>query len=122
MTGETQTKARGVTPEALAEINDRLRGKPPEEIVRWALDTFSPDIALASSFGAEDMVLIDLLSRLSPATRLFTLDTGRLHEETYELMEQTRGRYGIVVESYFPDRQAVEKLEREKGFYSFRSR
>ena len=120
MTGETQTKARGFTPEALAEINDRLRGKPPEEIVRWALDTFSPDIALASSFGAEDMVLIDLLSRLSPATRLFTLDTGRLHEETYELMEQTRGRYGIVVESYFPDRQAVEKLEREKGFYSFR--
>jgi len=108
------------TEQDLEEINERLQDKPPEEVLRWAADTFSPDIGLASSFGAEDMVLIDLVSRHTPSVRVFTLDTGRLHEETYEVMERTRERYGIVVESYFPDREAVEKLEREKGFYSFR--
>lgn len=109
-----------LTEQDMKAINERLQDKPAEEILRWAADTFSPDIALASSFGAEDMVLIDLISRHAPSVRVFTLDTGRLHDETYEVMERARERYGIVVESYFPDRAAVEKLEREKGFYSFR--
>src|SRR6185436_4068405 len=52
--------------------------------------------------------------------RIFTLDTGRLHEETYEVMEAVRKRYGVTIESYFPDRDKVEKVEREKGLYSFR--
>ena len=51
---------------------------------------------------------------------IFTLDTGRLHEETYEIMERVRSRYGLEVKSYFPNQKAVEKLEREKGFFSFR--
>lgn len=111
---------REFTAEQMAEANERLRGKPPEEILRWAIETFSPDLALASSFGAEDMVLIDLLSGHNGAVKVFTLDTGRLHDETYQLMESTRHRYDLTIESYFPDREAVERLEREKGFYSFR--
>ncbi|OGO49594.1 MAG: phosphoadenosine phosphosulfate reductase [Chloroflexi bacterium RBG_16_68_14] len=101
-------------------MNERLEGKPPEEILRWAIDTFSPNIGMASSFGAEDVLLIDLVSRQAPAVRVFTLDTGRLHEETYELMEQVRTRYGISIETYFPAHEAVERLERGKGLYSFR--
>jgi len=114
------TKAVTYSPQELKAIGQRLQGKPAEEIIRWAVDTFSPDIALASSFGAEDVVLIDLLSKLAPAMPVFTLDTGRLPEETYEVMQRIRDRYGITIESYFPDREAVERLEREKGFYSFR--
>jgi phosphoadenosine phosphosulfate reductase len=89
-------------------------------VVRWSLDRFHPRIALATSLQAEDMVILDMAWKVNPAVRVFTLDTGRLHEETYLAMERVRERYGIAVESYFPDRKAVETLEREKGFYSFR--
>lgn len=116
----TEAKVEAFTIAQMEAINARLEGKPAEEILRWAIDTFQPDIALASSFGAEDVVLIDLVSRLAPGTRVFTLDTGRLNDETYEVMERIRRRYGILIESYFPDHEAVERLEREKGFYSFR--
>ena len=66
------------------------------------------------------MALIDILVKLDPKIKIFTLDTGRLNEETYEVMDQIRRKYGVRIESYFPDKEAVQKLEREKGFYSFR--
>jgi phosphoadenosine phosphosulfate reductase len=116
----SETKAAAYTPERLKAINDELRGKPAEEIVRWADAEFGSEIAFASSFGAEDVALIDIVARVAPGIRIFTLDTGRLHDETYDVMERVREKYGISVQSYFPDREAVEKLEREKGFYSFR--
>lgn len=90
------------------------------EILRWALTEFGDRVGFASSFGAEDVVVIDLISRHAPGLRVFTLDTGRLHEETYDVMERTRRKYGIAIESYFPASGAVERLEREKGLYSFR--
>jgi len=91
-----------------------------EQLLRWAAESFFPKIAFASSFGAEDVAVIDLLSGIKPKISIFTLDTGRLPEETYEVMEQVRQRYGAEIVSFFPDKAAVEKLEREKGFYSFR--
>ena len=106
--------------ESLTELNGRFRSASPEEILRWAIQTFSPRLVLASSFGVEDVALIDMLSKLQPPTKIITLDTGRLPEETYEVMERIRKRYNVSVESYFPERDAVEQLEREKGFYSFR--
>jgi phosphoadenosine phosphosulfate reductase len=92
-----------------------------EDVLRWGRDTYYPNIAFASSFGAEDVVVIDLLARLQPAPRIFTLDTGRLHAETYEVMERIRERYGVTLETYFPDTARTETLVRDKGFYSFRS-
>lgn len=106
--------------EDVAGLNQRLRGAKPEEVLQWAIDTFGSKVAFASSFGAEDMVVIDMLSRLQPPITIFTLDTGRLHEETYDVMERTRERYKVAIQSYFPVRDAVEALERERGFYSFR--
>lgn len=116
----TQASVEPIPAQELAELNRRFQGRPPEEIVRWAADTFGPDIKLASSFGAEDVVLIDIVSRVAPQIRIFTLDTGRLNDETYEVMERVRARYGIDLEVMFPDREAVERLVREKGLYSFR--
>ena len=105
----------------IQEAAQRFEPSDAETLLRWGIETF-PKIAFASSFGAEDVTLIDLLSRVDPGHRvtIFTLDTGRLHEETYEVMERIREKYGIRIVSYFPSREAVEKLEREKGFYSFR--
>ncbi len=92
----------------------------PLDTLRWALDRFHPRIAFASSFGAEDVVVIDLLARLRPDARIFTLDTGRLHEETYDVMERIRRRYGVAIETHCPDRVALEALERGSGYFSFR--
>ena len=76
--------------------------------------------AFASSLGAEDMVLTDMIARHRFGIDIFTLDTGRLNEETYEVMEQIRRKYGISIKSYFPNLERVQQLERTKGFYSFR--
>lgn len=98
-----------------------IQSKSAKEVLKWALETFHPKIALASSFQCEESVLIDMLYKIRGSDfRVFTLDTGRLNEETYEVMEKFRHKYKISIEAQFPDRDAVEKLEREKGLYSFR--
>lgn len=106
--------------EEAKKINQEFEKKTAGELLSWALKTFSPKIALASSFGAEDVVLIDRLVKLDPKVKIFTLDTGRLNEETYDVMDRIRRKYGVEIISYFPDAAKVEALERQKGFYSFR--
>ena len=76
-------------------------------------------MALACNFGAEDVVLVDMLARLTPRPRIFAIDTGRLHEATYEAMERVRERHNIAIEVYFPQREALEQLQRAHGFFSF---
>ncbi|HXV18622.1 MAG TPA: phosphoadenylyl-sulfate reductase [Candidatus Omnitrophota bacterium] len=104
----------------ISKLNSEFEKKSPEDVLSWAFKNFSPEIAIASSFGAEDVVLIDMAVKIDPKVSIFTLDTGRLNEETYEVMDRIRSKYKVRIESYFPDYHAVEKLEREKGFYSFR--
>jgi len=99
---------------------EEFDNKSANEVLKFASNNFKGKIALASSFGAEDVVLIDLVSKIGPTTAIFTIDTGRLNEETYEVMEEIRKKYGIKIKIYFPKKENVEKLEREKGFFSFR--
>ncbi len=75
--------------------------------------------ALASSFGAEDMVLTDLVARHALPIRIFTLDTGRLPEETQALIERTRERYGVTVDVYVPDAGALQRFVRDHGVDAF---
>jgi len=97
-----------------------FEAKSPEELLRWSMDQYGDKAGLASSFGMEDMVLIDMIAKLNGPITIFTLDTGRLHEETYELMDRVRSKYGLEIKTYFPDRDKVENLVRGKGFFSFR--
>ena len=94
---------------------------PAEEILRWGLDTFAPRIALSASFGSpEGMVLLDMMHTIDPArTRVFTIDTGRLHQETYDLMDRVRTRYEVEVEVYFPRPEAVQAMVRQHGLNLF---
>lgn len=86
------------------------------KIISWALDKFgSGKIALASSFGAEDQVLTDMLVKTGKKISVFTLDTGRLPQETFDVLEDTRKHYQIKIEVLFPETQAVENMEREYG-------
>ncbi len=103
----------------IAELTSRFEKSEPEEILRWALDTYHPRIALASSFGAEDMVLIDVLSKIRPDARIFTLDTGRLHPETYEVMDVVKSKYGFKIDIYFPETKAVEDMVNRYGLNLF---
>jgi phosphoadenosine phosphosulfate reductase len=90
------------------------------EIVTWALERFSPRVALSCSFQAEESVLIDLMHRVRGADfRLFTLDTGRLNQETYDCMDAIKERYGVQIEIFFPQAASVEKMARENGLNLF---
>ncbi len=81
-----------------------------------AFKLFDPSrVALASSFGAEDQVLTDLLARSGQPVRFFTLDTGRQFEETYRTMERTMERYGIRYQVLAPDTRELEALIAERG-------
>jgi phosphoadenosine phosphosulfate reductase len=106
--------------ERLNGLRERFRGAAPEGVLHWALSEYHPDIALASSFSKEDIVLIAMMAKIRPDAQVFALDTGRLHEETYTAAEAVRRKLGVRIEWYFPDRSAVEDLERTKGLYSFR--
>jgi phosphoadenosine phosphosulfate reductase len=90
------------------------------DVLALALDELGRDrLAIASSFGAEDVVLIDLLAWLEPRPRVFTLDTGRLPQETYDLMDQVRRRYKIDIEVFFPEAERVEAMVRSRGLNLF---
>lgn len=106
-----------LTKEQVADLNKRLGS--PQEVLGWALDAFPGTVALAWS-GAEDVAVLDMMWRIDPRrTRVFTLDTGRLNPETYELIDDVRRKYGITVEVMFPEAGAVEAMVREKGMNLF---
>lgn len=91
--------------------------KSAEEILKWSLDKYGEKIALASSFGLEDVILIDMMVKINKnKTRIFTLDTGRLNQETYDLIDTISKKYEIKIYTYFPDSNQVEEMVNSKGF------
>lgn len=107
-------------PLSRAEITAALEDLPAEEVLRWALEKFSPKVALACSFQAEESVLIDMMHRIRGADfRIFSLDTGRLNQETYDCMDAIRQRYGVGIEVYFPDAIKVQEMVRTHGLNLF---
>lgn len=102
-----------------ARLDQQLRHATAEELLRWGLRTFGDRLVVASSFGAEDVVLIDLAVQIDPNVRVFTLDTGRLHQETYDVIDRVRDRYGIEVEVLLPDLEQLAELLRTRGPNSF---
>lgn len=108
---------RQFTQAELDEINPTL--KTPQDALQWALDNLHPRVAKASSFGAEDSVIVDMMIKINPDSRFFTLDTGRLYGETYDVMDELSQKYNINFEVLFPDAQEVEEMVRTKGINLF---
>ena len=100
------------------ELVEELTSQNPNEIIARALRAYPRDIAISFS-GAEDVALIDMASKTGVAFRVFTLDTGRLHPETYHFIDRVRERYEVSIDVYFPGPEAVERMVREKGMFSF---
>jgi len=108
------------TPEIIFEhikkIADEMEMKSAHNILKWAIDTYGLRIGLASSFGAEDLALIDMMVKINKEkTKVFTLDTGRLNQETYDVIDEIRRKYGIQIIVYFPEQNEVEQMVRIKG-------
>lgn len=104
------------TPMEIEKLAEEFEAKSAQDVLRWALDTFGTKIGLASSFGAEDVVIIDMMTQIDKnRTKVFTLETGRLNQETYDVMDAIRAKYGIPIEAYFPEQKEVEEMIRSKG-------
>ena len=101
----------------LDDINKTI--STAQECLTWAFDNLHPKLAKASSFGAEDAVIIDIMFNINPESRLFTLDTGRLPQETYDVMDEVRKRYNTKIEVLFPDAKEVEEMVNDKGMNLF---
>ena len=87
-------------------------------VLAEAVVNFSP-VTFANSLGAEDMVLTDLIARYQPDIEMFSLDTGRLPQETYDLMQEVRQRYSVPLVIYFPDRVLIEEYVAQNGINGF---
>ena len=99
----------------------KLEGKDPIALIELGFERFAPRISLSASFGSpEGMVILDLMHGVDPKkTRIFTIDTGRLPQQTYDLIDRVRDRYDIEVEVFFPDAKRVEEMVRGHGLNLF---
>src|SRR3984893_10934336 len=105
----------------IAEGSARLEGKPPQDALRWAGQTFFPRLTMATAFGPEGNCIIHMLAEIEPRVRIFNLETGYQFAETLELRERIKTRYGIEVE-YVRAATTVEEYEAEHGGPLYRHR
>ena len=102
---------------SLVDLDKHLQKSTPEHILSHALNAHD-NLAISFS-GAEDVVLVHMAAKIRPGIKVFCLDTGRLHAQTYRFIEKIRETYPIDLELLFPDAQNVQKLVSEKGLFSF---
>jgi phosphoadenosine phosphosulfate reductase len=105
------------TPELLEELRARseeFESATPQRILRWAVERFAPRFTMATAFGPEGMTIIHMLAEIAPETPIFNLETGYQFQETLELRERVKARYGIEVELKKPA-LSVEEYELMHG-------
>ena len=103
----------------IEQLRQKTKGFTAEDIIKFAYKEFAHRVSFASSLGEEDQVITDMISKVAPAVEIFTLDTGRLHQETYDLLSKTQKRYKLNFKIYYPDTAAVEKMVKERGINLF---
>ncbi len=108
-----------ITSDELNLLNHKLENASVESILKEIIGIFGYNIAFASSLGYEDQIITHYIARHFPEIRIFTLDTGRLFPETYDLIDRTKSRYKINVEIFFPDRLETEKMVNDLGVNLF---
>jgi len=101
------------------QVSQHLQAIDPVEGLRWVHQQFGNTATFSTSLGLEDQVITSLIARHKLSIEIFTLDTGRLFQESYDLLDETRSQYQIEITSYFPDTKAVEALVTTKGSNSF---
>jgi phosphoadenosine phosphosulfate reductase len=101
-------------------LQEQLSSRSAEDGLKRLCElSANQEIKFSSAFGEEDQVITHLIATNRLPITIFTLDTGRLFQETYEVMDLTRNRYKVNIETYFPETADVEALVNAKGFNSF---
>jgi len=108
-----------IYPNQIEAWNKQLQGETPQEVIVFFLNNFKEKIALSTSMGLEDQVLTHMVSEIDRKAKIFTLDTGRLFPETYDLIDLTAKKYKIKIKVFFPDAAEVEQMVAEKGINLF---
>ncbi|MFZ4462354.1 MAG: phosphoadenylyl-sulfate reductase [Bacteroidales bacterium] len=108
-----------LTQEEIKNLNEKLANADPELILSEAVRIFGSNLAFASSLGLEDQILTSYIARFYPQITIFTLDTGRLFPESYDLIDRTKSRFKINIQIYFPEQSAVETMVNSKGINLF---
>src|SRR5262245_22536282 len=101
------------------ELAIEFDDQEPQDVLQWALERFGQQVGICTSLQAEGLVLVDMAWRINPNVRVFTIDTGRLPQETYELIDQVRAKYGITLDVHVPDSRQVESMVRRHGVNLF---
>lgn len=99
--------------------NQELKNASPEEIIAFFCAEFTGRIAFATSLGAEDQVILKMIADTDPSVHVFTLETGRLFQETYDLIDITSKKYGLTIHACFPDGVDVEEIVNSHGMNLF---
>jgi phosphoadenosine phosphosulfate reductase len=98
------------------ELSVQYEGEEPQALLAWAIEEFSPRIAISAAFQADDVALIDMAYKIDPNIRIFTVDTGRLPKETHDLIDALRAKYdGLNLHVLEPDPCQVQRLVAAKG-------
>jgi len=105
--------------EKVKELLEETKGYGPEDIIRAAYRAFGEHLTFASSLGEEDQVIMEMINNTHSQIEVFTLDTGRLFQETYELLGKTQKKYGNNIKVFYPDTEAVEDMVRSQGINLF---
>jgi len=105
--------------ETIEKLNNQLKDKDTIEVIKYFSETFGKKAAFSTSLSIEDQVITHMLFSINSKVKIFTLDTGRLPNETYSLIEKTREQYNIKIHIYFPNYRSVEKMVRERGINLF---
>lgn len=100
-------------------IETAIAGKSGVEALLILTEMFSNQVSFSTSLGIEDQVVTDLIFQNHLAVRVFTLDTGRMFEESYKTLQRTNEHYDTKIEVFFPEKTAIENLTTQKGPYSF---
>jgi phosphoadenosine phosphosulfate reductase len=108
-----------MSPLQIEELNEKIKLLTPSEVISFFYGMYGNRIALSTSLGAEDQVLTQMASESTPNLRVFTLDTGRLFPETYELIARTASKYKLNIEVFFPSNDSVEKMVHTHGINLF---
>ena len=103
----------------IEKYNTLLEGASPQKIIGFSAEEFNGRIAFATSLGAEDQVITEMIAGIDPGMKIFTLDTGRLFQETYDLLDITGKKYGIPIEVCFPDALDMEEMVNSRGVNLF---
>lgn len=105
--------------ELIKSLNEEMIGKSSLEVISFFLDKYEGKIAFASSMGVEDQLITHLIATINKAVKIFTLDTGRLFSETFDLIDKTQKRYKVDLEVYFPKSTEVQEMVNSKGINLF---